>query len=35
MGQKAKWEYFQAIYERYRKADRKMKYSQIELGAKG
>jgi hypothetical protein len=27
VGQKAKWEYFQAIYERYRKADRKMKHA--------
>ncbi len=25
MGQKAKWEYFRAIYERYRRADRKAK----------
>ncbi len=25
MGQKAKWEYFKAIYERYRRADRKAK----------
>ena len=25
MGQKAKWEYFRAIYERYRRADRKTK----------
>ena len=23
MGQNAKWEYFRAIYERYRQADRK------------
>ncbi len=35
MGQKAKWEYFKALYERYRKADRKMKHAQIEPGAKG
>ncbi len=27
MGQKAKWEYCKAIYERYRKADRKMKHA--------
>ncbi len=27
MGQKAKWEYFKAIYERYRKADRQMKHA--------
>jgi hypothetical protein len=25
MGQKEKWEYFRAIYERYRQADRKRK----------
>ena len=27
MGQKAKWEYFRAIYERYRQADRKGKHA--------
>ena len=27
MGQKAKWEYFRAIYERYRQADRKRKHA--------
>jgi hypothetical protein len=27
MGQQAKWEYFQAIYERYRQADRKRKHA--------
>ena len=27
MGQKAKWEYFWAIYARYRQADRKRKHA--------
>ena len=27
MGQKAKWEHFRAIYERYRQADRKRKHA--------
>jgi hypothetical protein len=27
MGQKAKWEYFRAIYERYRQANRKRKHA--------
>ena len=27
MGQEAKWEYFRAIYERYRQADRKRKHA--------
>ncbi len=26
MSQKARWEYFKAIYERYHKADRKVKH---------
>ena len=27
MGHKAKWEYFRAIYARYRQADRKQKHA--------
>src|ERR1035437_4708583 len=27
MGQKAKWDYFRAIYQRYRQADRKQKHA--------
>ena len=29
MGQKAKWKYFRAIYERYRQEDRKRKHATL------